>query len=216
MGDTTQGIWTNVVQAESRKSCKMGGIRDTHDAAVTLLGFNYISPALSRGPPDHLGKYNFQVKENVIEDNWLHTSTYIVLQNKTTFRPADFCVKLELLFRTMHQYGGACSSTQMSNLLLNVSSQFHLTVPCQELLTKSSFSTSVLLVPYAPLEPFIHIKTINQPISRYQPSMPEIIKKRCAPDVQSLSRRLKRIRHQLSIGPSTHNVRPNSVVSTHV
>lgn len=55
----------------------------------------------------------FQVKDNVIEDNWLDTSTDLFLQDTTTFRPADFCVKLELPFRKMHQYGGACSSTQV-------------------------------------------------------------------------------------------------------
>ncbi|KAG1814841.1 hypothetical protein EV424DRAFT_1325878 [Suillus variegatus] len=30
----------------------------------------------------------------------------ITFQDTTTFRPADFCVKLELPFRKMHQYGG--------------------------------------------------------------------------------------------------------------
>lgn len=53
----------------------------------------------------------FQVKDKVIEDNWLDTSTELFLQDTTTFRPADFRVKLELPFRKTHQYGGVCLST---------------------------------------------------------------------------------------------------------
>jgi hypothetical protein len=50
----------------------------------------------------------FQVKDKVIKDNWLDTSTELFLQDTTTFRPTDFRVKLELPFRKTHQYGGAC------------------------------------------------------------------------------------------------------------
>jgi hypothetical protein len=48
----------------------------------------------------------FQVKDPLVENNWLDTSPDVLLLYMKNPRPTDFRVKLNLPFRKTHQYGG--------------------------------------------------------------------------------------------------------------
>lgn len=47
----------------------------------------------------------FQVKDPLVENNWLDASLDVLVQMKNP-RPTDFRIKLNLPFRKTHQYGG--------------------------------------------------------------------------------------------------------------